>query len=84
MVAVPKFPEFTPGLFDSETLTLLILINGQEVPWHIHENEDELFYISGGQLLMEVENHLGFAMKKGDLFVVKKRTNHPVSSNWNA
>jgi mannose-6-phosphate isomerase-like protein (cupin superfamily) len=26
------------------------------VPWHIHENEDELFYIAKGTLLMEIEN----------------------------
>jgi uncharacterized cupin superfamily protein len=26
------------------------------VPSHIHENEDELFYIAKGTLLMEIEN----------------------------
>ncbi|NBW36169.1 MAG: cupin domain-containing protein, partial [Cytophagia bacterium] len=50
------------------------------VPWHSHENEDELFYIVEGELLMEMENQLEFIMKKGDLFVVKKGTNHRVSS----
>lgn len=55
-------------------------IKGQEVPWHNHENEDELFYIIDGQLLMEMENQLEFTMEKGDLFVVKKGTNHRVSS----
>ena len=30
-------------------------IKGQEVPWHNHENEDELFYIIEGELLMEIE-----------------------------
>lgn len=58
----------------------VVKINGQEVPWHNHENEDELFYIIDGQLLMEMENHLEFTMEKGDLFVVKKGTNHRVSS----
>lgn len=58
----------------------VVKIKGQEVPWHNHENEDELFYIIDGQLLMEIENQLEFTMKKGDLFVVKKGTNHRVSS----
>ena len=31
-------------------------IKGQDVPWHNHEKEDELFYIIEGTLLMEVEN----------------------------
>lgn len=58
----------------------VVKIKGQEVPWHNHENEDELFYIVDGQLVMEMENQLAFTMKKGDLFVVKKGTNHRVSS----
>ena len=58
----------------------VVKIKGQEVPWHNHEHEDELFYIVNGQLLMEIENQPEFTMKKGDLFVVKKGTNHRVSS----
>jgi len=58
----------------------VVKIKGQEVPWHNHENEDELFFIINGGLLMEVENEDTFIMKKGDLFVVKKGTNHRVSS----
>lgn len=55
-------------------------IKGQEIPWHNHENEDELFYIVEGELLMEIENEPEFIMKKGDLFIVKKGINHRVSS----
>lgn len=59
----------------------VVKIKGQEIPWHNHEHEDELFYIIDGQLRMEIENQLPFTMEKGDLFVVKKGTNHRVSSN---
>ncbi|MEO7991522.1 MAG: cupin domain-containing protein [Chryseolinea sp.] len=55
-------------------------IKGQDIPWHNHENEDELFYIVEGQLLMEIENQPDLTMKKGDLYVVKKGVNHRVSS----
>ena len=55
-------------------------IKGQKVPWHNHENEDELFYIVEGNLLMEIENQSAFQMKTGDLFVVKKGINHRISA----
>jgi mannose-6-phosphate isomerase-like protein (cupin superfamily) len=55
-------------------------IKGQEIPWHNHENEDELFFIVEGTLLLEIENRPGLLMKKDDLFVVKKGINHRVSS----
>ena len=55
-------------------------IKGQEVPWHNHENEDELFYIIEGTLMMEVENETNRTMKTGDMFVVSKGINHRVSS----
>jgi quercetin dioxygenase-like cupin family protein len=41
-------------------------IKGQDLPWHNHEQEDELFYIVAGNLLMEIENELPFTMKEGD------------------
>jgi quercetin dioxygenase-like cupin family protein len=58
----------------------VVKIKGQEVPWHNHENEDELFYVVKGALLMEIGNQPGLIIKKGDLFVVKKGENHRVSS----
>lgn len=55
-------------------------ILGEKVPWHNHQNEDECFYILKGKLLMEVEGQDPFTMQQGDLYVVKKGTNHRVSS----
>jgi quercetin dioxygenase-like cupin family protein len=58
----------------------LVKINGNKVPWHIHENEDELFYVLSGSLLFEVENREPFTMNNGDLFIVKRGLNHRISS----
>ena len=55
-------------------------IKGEEIPWHNHENEDELFYIMEGTLLMEIENEPSRTMITGDLIVVRKGINHRVSS----
>ncbi len=58
----------------------LVKIKGNKVPWHNHENEDELFYIVEGSLLFEIENKDSFSMNTGDLFIVKKGISHRVSS----
>lgn len=59
----------------------IVKIKGDKVPWHIHENEDELFLILEGSLEMEIEQQKSFAMRKGDLFVVPKGIKHKVSSD---
>ena len=58
----------------------LVKIKGDKVPWHNHRNEDELFYILKGSLVMEIENEPPFQMNQGDLFVVEKGVNHKVRS----
>ena len=65
---------FSPKIIDevNDQYIKVAKIKGQEVPWHNHENEDELFYIIDCELLMEIEDQPSFTMKKGDLFVVKK------------
>ena len=55
-------------------------IKGEDIPWHNHENEDELFYIIEGSLLMEIENEANRNMTAGDIFVVKKGVSHRVSA----
>ena len=55
-------------------------IKGEEIPWHNHTGEDELFYIIDGSLLFEVEGEESFTMKTGDLYIVKRGVNHRVSS----
>jgi mannose-6-phosphate isomerase-like protein (cupin superfamily) len=56
-------------------------IKGDKVPWHMHDNEDELFYILEGSLVMEIEDKPSFEMHKGNLFVVPKGVKHKVFSD---
>jgi mannose-6-phosphate isomerase-like protein (cupin superfamily) len=58
----------------------VVKVKGDQVPWHNHRKEDEIFYIIKGLLLMEIENQGAFIMRQGDIYVVKKATNHRVSS----
>lgn len=55
-------------------------IKGDEIPWHNHKNEDELFYVMEGNLLFEIEGDEPFTMTEGDLFIVTKGITHRVSS----
>lgn len=56
------------------------IAKGDEIPWHNHKNEDELFYIVDGSLLFEMEDKKPFTMKTGDLFIVKRGINHRISA----
>lgn len=55
-------------------------IKGDELPWHDHKNEDEMFLIVEGSLLMEVEGMEAFTMNEGDMYIVKKGIQHRVSA----
>ena len=55
-------------------------IKGEDIPWHNHKNEDELFYIVEGNLLFEIEGQESFTMNEGDIFIVGRGIIHRVSS----
>jgi len=63
-----------------EVYVKLAKIKGDDIPWHAHDNEDELFYIIEGELLMEIEGEKPSFMKKGDIKVIPKKIRHRVSS----
>lgn len=73
---------FSPKIIGevNDVYVKLAKIKGDKVPWHTHENEDELFYIIKGELYFEIENQPSFTMKEGDLFIVPKGTSHRVSA----
>ncbi len=55
-------------------------IKGDDIPWHAHEKEDELFLIIEGEMLMEIHKGESFALRKNDLFIVPKGVIHKVSA----
>ena len=62
----------------------LAVIKGNQVPWHNHKDEDELFCVISGSLLFEEETSSSgkesFTMNEGDVYVVKRGIDHRVSS----
>jgi quercetin dioxygenase-like cupin family protein len=55
-------------------------VKGDDVPWHTHDHEDELFYIFRGALVMEIAGEERFTLSAGELFIVKKGVRHRVYS----
>lgn len=52
-----------------------------EFIWHNHENEDELFFIVKGQLLMKYKDK-DVVLNEGDIHIVPKREEHlPIAEN---
>jgi quercetin dioxygenase-like cupin family protein len=53
---------------------------GDDVPWHTHDNEDEMFYIFKGSLVMQVRGEDDFRLSEGEFYIVKKGVEHRVYS----
>lgn len=47
-----------------------------EFVWHNHENEDELFYIVKGKLLLKFKDRNNVLLSEGELFVVSAGVEH--------
>jgi mannose-6-phosphate isomerase-like protein (cupin superfamily) len=58
----------------------LAKVKGQHVPWHIHDNEDEMFYVIKGSIHMEIKGRSTFKLGQGELFIVKQGVEHRVFS----
>ncbi|MFH1195759.1 MAG: cupin domain-containing protein [bacterium] len=59
----------------------LAKIKGDDVPWHTHDNEDEMFFIVKGSLTMQIEKKDSFKLEEGDFYIVKKGLLHRVFSD---
>ena len=59
-------------------LVMVVKCQGDKVPWHTHDNEDEMFLVMDGEL--EVQEKDGSAtLKAGEMCIVKRGTEHRVA-----
>lgn len=58
----------------------LAIIKGNDVPWHMHDYEDEMFLVMDGSLVMEIEGKPSFTLSQGDYYIVQKGVSHRVYS----
>ena len=55
----------------------VVRLEGDKVPWHTHDNEDELFFVVDGILdILEKDNTI--TLNAGEFYIVKKGVEHKV------
>lgn len=58
----------------------IVKVKGQDVPWHTHDNEDEMFYVIKGRLNMECKGSDNIQLGTGEFYIVSKGIKHRVYS----
>ena len=73
---------FSPKIIGevNDVFVKLAKVKGQDVPWHTHDNEDELFYVLSGCITMEIKDEEPFMLNQGEMYIVKQGTEHRVHS----
>ena len=56
---------------------LLVKCEGDKVPWHTHDNEDEMFFVMEGTLDVYEKEHK-VTVHAGEFYIVPKGTEHRV------
>ncbi len=51
-----------------------------EYPWHKHANEDELFYVYKGSIVIRVRGHPNITLREGEVTVMPKGIEHSPKS----
>jgi mannose-6-phosphate isomerase-like protein (cupin superfamily) len=47
-----------------------------EFIWHKHENEDEMFLVLQGSLIIKIQDNNDFLLDEGEFFIVPRNTEH--------
>lgn len=73
---------FSPKIIGevNEVFIKIALIKGEDIPWHNHREEDELFLVVDGTLLLELQGQENITLQAGDMLIVPRGVNHRVSS----
>jgi mannose-6-phosphate isomerase-like protein (cupin superfamily) len=75
-----KFSEtFSPKIIGelNGQLFLLVRLEGDKVPWHTHDDEDEMFLVVDGVLdIYERDKHV--TLSAGEFYIVQRGTEHRV------
>lgn len=56
---------------------LAVKAEGDKIPWHKHDNEDELFYVLEGVLDIHEKDNL-VTVKTGEFYIVRKGVEHRI------
>jgi mannose-6-phosphate isomerase-like protein (cupin superfamily) len=63
----------------NDQVVRMALFDG-EYPWHKHTDEDELFYVYKGSIVIRVKGHPNIALHEGEMAVMPKGVEHSPKS----
>ncbi len=58
-------------------LVMLVRCEGDKVPWHTHDNEDEMFFVVDGMLEVQ-EKDRNVTLHAGEMYIVTRGVEHRV------
>ncbi len=58
----------------------VVKVKGQDIPWHTHDDQDEMFFVVSGALTIEREGRENVVLDPGEFLIVKHGTRHRASS----
>jgi mannose-6-phosphate isomerase-like protein (cupin superfamily) len=58
-------------------LVMVVRLEGDKVPWHIHEKEDEMFFVVDGILDIH-EKDKSVTLQTGEFYIVQRGVEHRV------
>ena len=61
----------------NDQLVMLVRCEGDKVPWHTHDNEDEMFFVIDGTLEVQ-EKDRNVTLHAGEMYIVERGTEHRV------
>ena len=61
----------------NDQLVMLVRCEGDKVPWHTHDNEDEMFLVVDGVLEVQ-ERDRNVTLHAGEMYIVERGTEHRV------
>jgi len=63
----------------NDQVVRMALFDG-EYPWHKHTNEDELFYVYKGSIVIRVKGHPDMTLHEGEMAVIPRGVEHSPKS----
>jgi mannose-6-phosphate isomerase-like protein (cupin superfamily) len=64
----------------NDSRIMLVKIIGDKIPWHCHANEDELFLVIKGNIVVHTRTE-SVHLRAGELYMVARGTEHKVIAN---
>ena len=61
----------------NDQFVMVVKLEGDKVPWHVHENEDEMFFVFDGVLEVQERNR-NSTINSGEFYIVNRGIEHRV------